>query len=45
MVAAGLGQIAPRSDAEFDAQMLKHDRHEIGDHDDSQKRVTELGPA
>ena len=45
MIAAGLGEIATGGDAEFDAQMLEQDRHEIGNHDDSQERVPELGAA
>ena len=43
MIAAGLRQVAARGHAKFDAQMLKQNRHQIGDHDDRKKRVTELG--
>ena len=42
MVAARLRQVAAGGDAEFDAQMLKQDRHQVGNHDDAQKRVSEL---
>src|SRR6476660_6670549 len=41
MVTTRLREIAPCSDAEFDAQMLKQDRHQIGNHDDAEKRVSE----
>ncbi len=45
MIATSLREIAARGDAELDAQMLKQDRHEIGEHDDKQKRVAKLGAA
>src|SRR6266446_3781599 len=45
MIVTGLGEVAARGNAELDTQMLEQDRHKIGDHDDSQKRVAELGTA
>ena len=45
MIAAGLREIASGRDAELDAQMLEEDRHEIGDHDDAEQRVTKLRAA
>jgi hypothetical protein len=45
VIAAGLGKVAASDHPEFDAQMLEQDGHQIGDHDDSKKRVTEAGPA
>ena len=45
MIAAGLREIASRGDAELDAQMLKQDRHEIGEHDDKQQRVAKFRAA
>ena len=35
MVAAGLGEVAACGNAEFDAQMLKQNRHQVGNHDDA----------
>ena len=45
VIATGLGKVAARGHPEFDAQMLEQDGHQIGDHDDSQKRVTKPGPS
>jgi len=45
MIAAGLRQIAAGGDAEFGGEMLQQDRHEIGNHDDRQQRVTKLRAA
>src|SRR5215212_3191615 len=41
MVTTCLGEVASGGDAEFDAQMLKQNRHQIRNHDDAQKRVAE----
>jgi hypothetical protein len=43
VIATSLGKVAARGHPKFDAQMLKQDGHQIGDHDDSKKRVTKLG--
>src|SRR5260370_7757971 len=45
MIATGLCEVPASCDAKLDAQMLKEDRHEIGEHHDKQKRVTKLCPA
>ena len=45
MIAAGLGEVASGGDPELDAEMLQQDRHEIGDHDDAEQRVTKLRAA
>src|ERR1700720_4279176 len=45
MIATGLGQVASGGDTEFDAKMLKENRHEIGNHDNGQERVAKLRPA
>src|SRR6266853_5927995 len=45
MIATGLCEVPASCDAKLDAQMLKEDRHEIGEHHDKQKRVTKLRPA
>ena len=45
VIATGLRQIPSCDDAKFDAEMLKQDRHEIGDHDDGKQRVTKSGTA
>src|SRR5438552_8372035 len=45
MVAAGLRQIPASNDAELNAQMLKEDCHEIGDHDNRQQRIPKLSAA
>ena len=42
MLAARLGEIPSRSDTQFDAQMLKQNRHEVRDHDHRQQRIAEL---
>src|SRR4029450_9078822 len=41
MVEARLGEVAACGDAELDAQMLKQDCHQIGNHDHTTKRVAE----
>jgi hypothetical protein len=45
MIAAGLGQVAPRRYAQFDAQMLEQNCHEVGNHDNSQEGIAELRAA
>ena len=45
VIATRLGEVAASGDAKLDAQMLKQDRHEIGDHDDGEQRITELRAA
>ena len=45
MIAAGLREVAPRDDAELDAEMLEQDRHQVGNHDDAEQRVAELRAA
>ena len=45
MIATRLRQIAAGRDAEFDAEMLQQDRHEIRNHHDREERVTELRAA
>ena len=37
MIAASLREIASGGHAQFDAQMLEQDRHEVGEHDDKQE--------
>ena len=44
MVAAGLRQIPACDDAQFNAEMLEQDRHEVGDHDDGEERVAKFSP-
>ena len=44
-VAAGLGQIAPRHDAQLGRQSLEQDRHQVAQQDDVEQRVTKLGAA
>jgi hypothetical protein len=41
VIPTGLCQVAARSNAELDAQVLKQNRHQIRDHNDRQERVTE----
>ena len=43
MVAARLRQITSRDNAEFDAQVLEQDGHQVGGHNNAQQRVAELG--
>jgi hypothetical protein len=45
MVATGLRQIPARDDAELYAEMLKQNRHEVGDHDDGKQRIAKFGSA
>jgi hypothetical protein len=45
MFAAGLGEIAPRGDAEFRGERLKKHRHQIAEKDDAEKRIAEFGAA
>src|SRR6266704_1254950 len=45
MIATGLCEVPASCDTKLYAQMLKNDRHEIGEHHDKQKRVTKLCPA
>jgi hypothetical protein len=45
MIAAGLGEIAPGRNAQLTAEVLKQDRHQIGNQDDGQQRITELRSA
>ena len=42
MIAACLGKIPPRGDAQLDAQVLEHNCHEIRHQDYRQQRITEL---
>ena len=42
MVAAGLGEVASGHDAEFGAERLQENRHEIRDQNDAEQRVAEL---
>src|SRR5260370_36612247 len=44
MIATGLCEVPASCDSKLDAQMLKEDRHEVGEHHDKQKRVTKLCP-
>jgi hypothetical protein len=45
VIAAGLRQITSGGNAQFDGQVLEQNRHEIGNHDDGQQRVTKLRAA
>ena len=45
VIAAGLGQIAAGNDSKLERQSLEQDRHQVGQHDDAQKRVIVFGSA
>ena len=44
-LAAGLGEVAPGGDAEFERQALEQDRHQVGEHDDEEQGVAVAGAA
>jgi hypothetical protein len=45
VVAAGLGEIAAGDDSQLGGESLEQDRHQVGNEDHAQERVSELGSA